>query len=87
MIGELFCPSDRSGGRAKRSLNPCREGFGQGKEEQQPAVRTIAAAVDVLRKVDEQPIQPLTKLASRLHALTAVRSSTLRLATAPDFEG
>ena len=57
------------------------------KKSKQPAVRTIAAAVDVLREVVEQPSQPLTKLASRLLALTAVRSSVLRLATAPEFEG
>ena len=56
------------------------------KKNKQPAVRTIDAAIDVLRKVEKQPGQPLTKLASRLLALTAVRSSVLRLATADEFE-
>lgn len=51
-----------------------------------PAVRTIEAARQVLQAADRQPAHPLTKLASRLLALTAVRSGTLRLAAADEFE-
>jgi integrase len=51
-----------------------------------PAVRTIEVARDVLRKVEAQPAHPLTKLGSRLLALTAVRSAALRLTTAEEFE-
>lgn len=51
-----------------------------------PAVRTVEAARKVLRKVEDQPAQPLTKLASRLLALTAVRAGVLRLAEPQEFE-
>ena len=51
-----------------------------------PAVRTAEAATDVLRSVESTPGHPLTKLASRLLAFTAVRSGVLRLAEASEFE-
>jgi len=52
-----------------------------------PAVRTAAAARALLAAVEGQPAHPLTKLASRLLALTAVRSGVLRLAAPQEFEG
>ena len=52
-----------------------------------PAVRTIEAARTVLREVEAKPGQPLTKLASRFLALTAVRAGVLRLAEWHEFEG
>jgi len=51
-----------------------------------PAVRTIEQARQVLLATEQQPAHPLTKLASRLLALTAVRSATLRLAEPHEFE-
>lgn len=65
---------------AGRALAPIKRG-------RFPAVRTIEAAREVLRKVEEQPGHPLTKLGSRLLALTAVRSAVLRTTTAAEFEG
>jgi integrase len=65
---------------AQKALAPIRRG-------KQPAVRTVEAARNVLRKVEEQPAHPLTKLASRLLALTAVRSGVLRMAEPGEFEG
>ena len=65
---------------AVRALAPIRRG-------KQPAVRTVEAARTVLKKVEQQPAQPLTKLASRLLALTAVRAGVLRLAEPQEFEG
>lgn len=65
---------------AGRALAPIKRG-------RFPAVRTIEAAREVLRKVEEQPRHPLTKLGSRLLALTAVRSAILRTTTAAEFEG
>lgn len=53
----------------------------------QPAVHTREAATAVLKKVEAEPAHPLTKLASRLMALTAVRSGPVREATAGEFEG
>ncbi len=51
-----------------------------------PAARTIKLAQAVLAESERQPGQPLTKLASRLLALTAVRSATLRYAEVREFE-
>ncbi len=51
-----------------------------------PAVRTVKMAQAVLAKTEAQPGHPLTKLASRLLALTAVRSATLRMAERAEFE-
>lgn len=65
---------------AGRALAPIKRG-------RFPAVRTIEAAREVLRKVEEQPGHPLTKLGSRLLALTAVRSAVLRTTSAAEFEG
>lgn len=64
---------------AQRALAPIRRG-------KQPAVRTIEAARQVLRDVEAQPGHPLTKLSSRLLALTAVRSGVLRMAEPSEFE-
>jgi len=51
-----------------------------------PAARTIETATHVLKVMEGTPGHPLTKLASRLLALTAVRSGVLRLAEAKEFE-
>ncbi|TCP33295.1 phage integrase family protein [Sphingomonas sp. BK235] len=51
-----------------------------------PAARTIKLAQAVLADSERQPGHPLTKLASRLLALTAVRSATLRMAEKHEFE-
>jgi integrase len=64
---------------AQRALAPIRRG-------RQPAVRTIEAARQVLRSVEQQPAHPLTKLASRFLALTVVRSGVLRMAEPAEFE-
>jgi integrase len=64
----------------QRALSPIKRG-------KQPAVRTVEAARIVLRKVEEQPAHPLTKLASRFLSLTAVRSGVLRMVEPKEFEG
>ncbi len=51
-----------------------------------PAVTTIRAARELLQTVEAAPGYPLTKLASRLLALTAVRSGVLRVTEAHEFE-
>ncbi|MEG3173255.1 integrase arm-type DNA-binding domain-containing protein [Sphingomonas sp. ZB1N12] len=55
---------------AQRALSPIKRG-------KQPAVRTVEAARIVLRKVEEQPAHPLTKLASRFlsHGRTLWRAA------------
>ena len=65
---------------AGRALSPVKKG-------KFPAVRTIEEARTVLQTVEAQSSHPMTKLASRLLALTAVRSGVLRLAEPAEFEG
>lgn len=57
------------------------------KKGKQPAVRTIEAAREVLRTMEETTSGPLTKLASRLLALTVVRPGVVRAAKWIEFEG
>lgn len=51
-----------------------------------PALRTIEEARELLRQAEAAPGHPLTKLAGRLLALTAVRSGSLRYAQWQEFE-
>jgi integrase len=51
-----------------------------------PALRTIEEARELLTAAEAAPGHPLTKLASRLLALTAVRSGPLRHAEWPEFQ-
>ena len=51
-----------------------------------PAVQTIVEARKLLTVVESRRVYPLTRLASRLLALTAVRSGVLRLAEVHEFE-
>lgn len=51
-----------------------------------PALRTVDQARTLLRKTEEEPAQPTTKLASRLLALTLVRPGILRAIPWWEFE-
>ena len=51
-----------------------------------PAVRTVQAARKVLEKTEAERQHPTSRLASRLLALTAVRSGVLRMAAPAEFE-
>ncbi len=62
-----------------KALSPIRHGH-------YPAVQTVAEARELLKVVEARPAYPLTRLASRLLALTAVRSGVLRLAEVHEFE-
>jgi len=53
----------------------------------QPAVRTLDEARQVLVDMEATTASPLTKLASRLLALTVVRPGIVRAAKWPEFEG
>ena len=53
----------------------------------QPAVTELAEARAVLAQAEAQPAHPVTKLALRLLALTAVRPGEIRGATWAEFEG
>ncbi|RZF64260.1 DUF4102 domain-containing protein [Sphingomonas populi] len=60
--------------------------LGKVRKRQFPAVRSIEAAREVLEVTEAQPGHPLTKLASRLLALTSVRSQIVRGAIRSEFE-
>ena len=58
----------------RKALAPLKKG-------RQPAIVDLADLVEMLRKIDAEPAHPVTKLAIRIIALTAVRPGTL--ATTP----
>lgn len=63
----------------KDALRPIRRG-------RQPAFTTIVHARALLNAAEASPAHPVTKLASRMMALTAVRSAVIRGATWAEFE-
>lgn len=63
----------------KGALKPLKKG-------RQPAFRDLDPARELLRKVEAEPAHPVTKLASRLLALTIVRPGVLRHAAPEEFE-
>lgn len=63
-----------------------RKALGRVKRGRFPAVRTAAQARLVLLETEAQPAHPLTKLASRLLALTAARLGVVRMAAPEEFE-
>lgn len=58
-----------------------------GKKGKQPALRSIEDARRLLIDMEQSTSSPLTKLASRLLALTAVRPGVIRTAQWTEFEG
>ena len=79
-IAEGLCAVDPAASIGK-ALKPI------AKKGKQPAVRTIEEAREVLRTMEDTTSGPLTKLASRLLALTVVRPGVVRAATWKEFEG
>lgn len=57
------------------------------KKGKQPALTDVAEAREVLRAAEASGAYPITKLASRLLALTVVRPGVIRGAAWPEFEG
>ena len=79
-IAEGLCAVDPAASIGK-ALKPI------SKKGKQPAVRTIEEARGVLRTMEDSTSGPLTKLASRLLALTVVRPGVVRAAKWTEFEG
>ena len=79
-IAEGICANDPAS-TVGRALKPTPAG---GK---MPAVRSVEAARTLLAEMESSTSSPLTKLASRLLALTAVRPGIVRAATWKEFEG
>ncbi len=79
-MAEGVCDTDPAAG-IKKGLKPTPPG---GK---QPALKDLAAARALLASMDASTSGPMTKLASRLLALTVVRPGVVRAATWPEFEG
>jgi integrase len=57
------------------------------KKSRQPAITSLDGLVELLRKVEATGASPVTTVASRLLALTAVRPGVLRAAVWSEFEG
>jgi len=85
-ISEIFARAIASGIATNDPATVAARALSKVKKGKFPAVRTVDAARTVLRTVEAQPGHPLTKLASRLLALTAVRSGVLRMAEPKEFE-
>jgi integrase len=86
-ISEVFARAVGAGAATQDPAALAGRALGKVVKGKFPAVRTVEAARTVLAKVEAQPAHPLTKLASRLLALTAVRAGVLRLAEPSEFEG
>ncbi len=63
-----------------------RKALGKVRHGHRPAVLDVTAARAVIRHVESAPAYAITRLASRLLALTAVRPSMIRLAVPEEFE-
>ena len=85
-ISDVFARAIASGIVAADPAAVTTRALGKIKRGKQPAVRTVKEARAVLLKVESEPAHPLTKLASRLLALTAVRAGVLRMAEPHEFE-
>jgi integrase len=79
-ISEGICATDPAAVVAK-ALKPAR------KKAPQPALTDLSELSALLRAVESSGASPVTKVASRLLALTAVRPGTLRGVTWDEFEG
>lgn len=79
--GKGLCSGDPAGRHLLRGMMPTPIG---GK---QPALRDIEAARELLASLERSTSGAMTKLASRLLALTAVRPGVLRTAVWSEFEG
>ena len=86
-ISEVFARAIASGIATSDPAAVASRALSKVTKRKYPAVRSIDSARTVLQKVEKQPGHPLTKLASRMLALTAVRSGVLRLAEPGEFEG
>jgi integrase len=79
-ISEGICTSDPAATVAK-AMKPAR------KRTKQPALATLDELRELLRSAEATGASPVTKVASRLLALTAVRPAVLRGARWDEFEG
>ena len=79
-ISEGICPGDPAA-LVARAMMPAR------KRSKQPAIADVEALRDLLRVVEASGASPVTKIGSRLLALTAVRPAVLRGASWEEFEG
>lgn len=86
-ISEVFARAIGAGMIVADPAAVTRRALGPKKKGKFPAARTLKVAREVLTKTEHQPGHPLTKLASRMLALTAARSAPVRLAERHEFEG
>ena len=85
-ISEVYARAIGAGIATADPASITKSALGKKSKGKFPAARTVKVAQSVLTKTEERPGHPLTKLASRFLALTAVRSATLRMAEQAEFE-
>ncbi|WP_394653830.1 tyrosine-type recombinase/integrase [uncultured Sphingomonas sp.] len=85
-ISEVYVRAIVAGAADRNPAADMHKALSRVRRGKQPAVRTVAEAVAVLKAVEARPSHPLVKIASRLLALTAVRPGVLRLADPREFE-
>jgi integrase len=85
-ISDIFVFAIASGLAETNPAATLQKALGRVRKGRYPAVQTIEAARAMLKVVEGKRMYPLTRLASRLLALTAVRSGVLRLAEVAEFE-
>jgi integrase len=86
-ISEVYARAIAGGIATQDPAAAVRQALAKPRKGRFPAVRTIESAREVLTATEAQAGHPLTRLASRLLALTAVRSGAVRLIEWPELEG
>lgn len=83
---DIFQTAIAAGIADKDPANGLRKALKKVSNGRRPAVRSVAKAAIVLRKVEGERAYATTRLASRLLALTAARPGVVRLAAPQEFE-
>lgn len=85
-LSDIFETAIAAGLATSNPAGGLRKALGKVRHGRRPAVLDVPAARRVLCQVEAEPAYAMTKLASRLLALTAVRPSVVRLAAPGEFE-
>lgn len=85
-VSDIFVYAIASAIATSNPAAEMRKALGRIRRGRYPAVQSIKEARKLLQVVEARRVYPLTRVASRLLALTAVRSGVLRLAEVREFE-
>ena len=85
-VSDIFVYAIASAIATSNPAAEMRKALGRIRRGRYPAVQSIREARKLLQVVEARRVYPLTRVASRLLALTSVRSGVLRLAEVREFE-